>query len=76
MGGLRASWSGVYNRLPCNGLLRRPPVEGGRQTIFHVSVATGFPNGLLNASTSHQARDAAVPESHPTQPRRPPGVGA
>ena len=27
-------------------LLRRPPVEGGRQTIFHVSVATGFPNGL------------------------------
>ena len=28
-------------------LLRRPPVEGGRQTIFHVSVATGFPNGLL-----------------------------
>ena len=55
-------------------LFRRPPVEGGRQTIFHVSVATGFPNGLLNASTSHQARDAAVPESHPTQPRRPPGV--
>ena len=57
-------------------LLRRPPVEGGRQTIFHVSVATGFPNGLLNASTTHQARDAAVPESHPTQPRLPPGVGA
>ena len=50
-------------------LLRRPPVEGGRQTIFHVSVATGFPNGLLNAGTTHQARDAAVPESHPTQPR-------
>ena len=24
-------------------LFRRPPVEGGRQTIFHVSVATGFP---------------------------------
>ena len=23
-------------------LFRRPPVEGGRQTIFHVSVATGF----------------------------------
>ena len=23
-------------------LLRRPPVEGGRQTIFYVSVATGF----------------------------------
>ena len=55
-------------------LFRRPPVEGGRQTIFHVSVATGFPNGLLNASTFHQARDAAVPESH-RFPQAPTGGG-
>ena len=35
-----------------------------------------FPNGLLIASTTHQARDAVIPESHPTQPRLPPGFDA
>ena len=33
-------------------LLRRPPVEGGRQTIFYASVATGFPNGLIKSSNN------------------------
>jgi hypothetical protein len=39
-------------------LLRRPPVEGGRQTIFQVSVAAGFQTALskLDKSVKQKVR--------------------
>ena len=48
-------------------LLRRPPVEGGRQTIFHVSVATatGGRRSSANETATYCRPRSTMHEDHP-----------